>query len=39
LRFNADPLQDKNVAEWDTLDKEEQEKRLASKPPPPGPPA
>ncbi|KAF3042598.1 hypothetical protein E8E11_006322 [Didymella keratinophila] len=30
---------DKNVAEWDTLDKEEQEKRLASKPPPPGPPA
>jgi hypothetical protein len=25
---------DKDVAEWDTLSKEEQDKRLASKPPP-----
>ncbi|KAH6882020.1 hypothetical protein J4E91_008293 [Alternaria rosae] len=27
---------DKNVAEWDTLPKEEQDKRIASKPAPPG---
>jgi hypothetical protein len=26
--------QDKNVAEWETLSKEEQDKRLASKPSP-----
>lgn len=32
-------MQDKNVAEWDTLSKEEQDKRLASRPgPPPGAP-
>ncbi|KAJ4301935.1 hypothetical protein N0V90_004031 [Kalmusia sp. IMI 367209] len=30
--LHADRRQDKNVAEWDTLPKEEQEKRLASKP-------
>jgi hypothetical protein len=32
----TDVVKDKNVAEWDTLPKEEQDKRLASKPTPPG---
>jgi hypothetical protein len=32
LDYFADNMQDKNVAEWDTLSKEEQDKRLSEKP-------